>query len=176
MLTDSANSVANAGRSPRPAVENSGAGVGSRERLTLRYPSQGGQWWREILTGATREPDGAGARSALPRERGRGTLGPGGPRAACSVRPRPVVLPGTVILEARMKVTAKGQVTIPLAVREQLGLIPNTEVEFVIEGGRAVLQKFRRSQRRGAKVVAHLRGRGTVQMTTEEILSLTRGE
>ena len=75
-----------------------------------------------------------------------------------------------------MKVTAKGQVTIPLAVREQLGLIPNTEVEFVIEGGRAVLQKFRRSQRRGAKVVAHLRGRGTVQMTTEEILSLTRGE
>ena len=75
-----------------------------------------------------------------------------------------------------MKITTKGQVTIPIAVREQLGLLPNTEVEFVIEGGRAVLQKLRRSQRRGAKVVAHLRGRGTVQMTTEEILSLTRGE
>ena len=75
-----------------------------------------------------------------------------------------------------MKITSKGQVTIPADVRERLGLLPNTEVEIVVEGDRAVLQKRRRSQRRGAKVVAHLRGRGTVPMTTEEILALTRGE
>lgn len=74
-----------------------------------------------------------------------------------------------------MKITTKGQVTIPADVRERLGFLPNTEVEFVVEGGRAVLRKLRRSQRRGAKVVAHLRGRGTVAMTTEEILALTRG-
>lgn len=75
-----------------------------------------------------------------------------------------------------MKITTKGQVTIPAEVRERLGLLPNTEVEFVIEDGRAVLQKLRRSQRRGAKVVAHLRGRGTVALSTDEILALTRGD
>jgi AbrB family looped-hinge helix DNA binding protein len=75
-----------------------------------------------------------------------------------------------------MKVTTKGQVTIPAEVRERLGFLPNTEVEFVVENGRAVLRKLRRSRRRGAKVVAHLRGRGTVPMSTDEILALTRGE
>lgn len=75
-----------------------------------------------------------------------------------------------------MKITTKGQVTIPIEVRERLGLLPNTEVEFVVEAGRAVLRKSGRSQRRGAKVVAHLRGRGTVPMTTEAILALTRGD
>lgn len=75
-----------------------------------------------------------------------------------------------------MKISTKGQVTIPAAVRERLGLLPNTEVEIVVEGGRAVLRKLRRSRRRGDKVVTHLRGRGTVAMSTEEILALTRGE
>jgi AbrB family looped-hinge helix DNA binding protein len=75
-----------------------------------------------------------------------------------------------------MKITTKGQVTIPADVRERLGLLPNTEVEFVVEGNHAIIRKRRRSQRRGAKVVAHLRGRATVSMTTDEILALTRGE
>ena len=74
-----------------------------------------------------------------------------------------------------MKITTKGQVTIPADVRERLGLLPNTEVEFVVEDGRVFLRKLRRSRRRGARIVAHLRGRGTVPMTTEEILALTRG-
>jgi AbrB family looped-hinge helix DNA binding protein len=75
-----------------------------------------------------------------------------------------------------MKITAKGQVTIPLEDRERLGLLPNTEVEFVIEEDRAVLRKLRSSKRRGSRIVEHLRGRGTVRMSTEEILALTRGE
>ncbi|MEP7384607.1 MAG: AbrB/MazE/SpoVT family DNA-binding domain-containing protein [Gemmatimonadota bacterium] len=74
-----------------------------------------------------------------------------------------------------MKITTKGQVTIPIAVRKQLGLLPNTEVEFVVEDGRAVLRTLRPNQRRGAKVVAHPRGRGSVPLTTEAILALTRG-
>ena len=75
-----------------------------------------------------------------------------------------------------MKITTKGQVTIPIEVRERLGLLPNTEVEFVLQDGHAILRKLPRSRRRGAKVVAHLRGRGTVPMTTEQILALTRRE
>ena len=34
-----------------------------------------------------------------------------------------------------MKVTAKGQVTIPVQIREKLGITPNSEVDFVEEGG-----------------------------------------
>jgi AbrB family looped-hinge helix DNA binding protein len=78
--------------------------------------------------------------------------------------------------EAAMKITTKGQVTIPVEVRERLGLLPNTEVEFVLRDGHAELRKLERSKRRGAKVVAHLRGRGTVPLTTEQIMALTRGE
>jgi AbrB family looped-hinge helix DNA binding protein len=75
-----------------------------------------------------------------------------------------------------MKVTTKGQVTIPAHVRERLGLLPNTEVEFEVQGTHAIIRKRRRSRRRGAKVVAHLRGRATVSMSTDQILALTRGE
>ncbi len=38
-----------------------------------------------------------------------------------------------------MRITSKGQVTIPQHIREELGLHPNTEVEFSVEDGRAVL-------------------------------------
>lgn len=75
-----------------------------------------------------------------------------------------------------MKITSKGQVTIPADVRERLGLLPNTEVEFVVEEGRAVLRKLGKSRRRGARIVAHLRGKGTVPLSTEQILALTRGD
>ena len=75
-----------------------------------------------------------------------------------------------------MKITTKGQVTIPADIRERLGLLPNTEVDFTLAGNGVVITKTRRRGRRGRRVVAHLRGRGTVQMSTDEILALTRDE
>jgi AbrB family looped-hinge helix DNA binding protein len=33
-----------------------------------------------------------------------------------------------------MPVSSKGQVSIPIAIREQVGLMPNTEVEFDFDG------------------------------------------
>jgi antitoxin PrlF len=72
-----------------------------------------------------------------------------------------------------MRITTKGQVTIPLAVREALGLTPYTEVEFVIKGDTAVLTKATGS-RRGSKLVDYMRGRGNVRLSTDEILALTR--
>ena len=33
-----------------------------------------------------------------------------------------------------MRITTKGQVTIPVEIRERLGLLPNSEVEFSVEG------------------------------------------
>lgn len=36
-----------------------------------------------------------------------------------------------------MKITSRGQVTIPQAVRERLGLLPHTEMEWEIDGDAA---------------------------------------
>lgn len=75
-----------------------------------------------------------------------------------------------------MRVTSKGQVTIPIEVREKLGILPSTEVEFYVQGNTARLVKVRgkRVASRGASVLGRLRGSASVKMTTDEILALTR--
>ena len=77
-----------------------------------------------------------------------------------------------------MRITSKGQVTIPKAIRERLGMLPHTEVEFVLEKDsvRIVKAEGRSTETRGERVVRLLRGSGTVEMTTDEIMALTRGE
>jgi len=74
-----------------------------------------------------------------------------------------------------MKITTKGQVTIPADIRDELGLLPYTEVEFEVKGEAVVIRKADQNRRRGLRVVEHLRGRGDVRMSTDEILKLTRG-
>jgi AbrB family looped-hinge helix DNA binding protein len=76
-----------------------------------------------------------------------------------------------------MRITSKGQVTIPVEIREKLGLLPHTEVVFGIKGDEATIRRADDSdQRRGERLVQHLRGRGTVAMSTDEILALTRAD
>jgi len=75
-----------------------------------------------------------------------------------------------------MKITSKGQVTIPAEIREKAELLPGSEVEFELEDDRVVIRKLADSHRRGRKLVQALRGKGTVRMTTDEIMALTRGE
>lgn len=74
-----------------------------------------------------------------------------------------------------MRITSKGQVTIPVAIREKLGLHPETEVEFEIAGNAARLRKAEGRGRRGRALVAHLRGRATTRLSTAQIVALTRG-
>lgn len=75
-----------------------------------------------------------------------------------------------------MRITSKGQVTIPMEIREKLGLLPNTEVEFEMDakGVRMRRAKAPRREGRGAAAVARLRGRATVRMSTDEIMAHTR--
>jgi AbrB family looped-hinge helix DNA binding protein len=77
-----------------------------------------------------------------------------------------------------MRITSRGQVTIPVDIRERAGLLPNTEVEFEFDGKvvRIMHAKTRRNDGRGARPVAHLRGRGDVAMATDEIMALTRDD
>jgi AbrB family looped-hinge helix DNA binding protein len=74
-----------------------------------------------------------------------------------------------------MRLTSKGQVTIPLEIREQIGLLPLSEVEFEVEGDAVKIRKARHSRTRGRGLVERMRGRATTRMTTDEILALTRG-
>ena len=76
-----------------------------------------------------------------------------------------------------MRVTSKGQVTIPQAIRERCGLLPHTEVHFVEEGGRVFLQKDNSQPSRGDEAMQRLQqARLRTRLSTEQLLALTRGE
>jgi len=77
-----------------------------------------------------------------------------------------------------MRITAKGQVTIPQDLRELAGFMPGTDVEFQIEAGVVRLVKASngaKSATRGQKLVQHMRGKGDFKMTTDEVTALMRG-
>jgi AbrB family looped-hinge helix DNA binding protein len=75
-----------------------------------------------------------------------------------------------------MPVTVKGQVTIPKPIRDRMGLMPGSRVEFAVtDDGEVVLRKS------AAPPVVHdrfrgLLGRATAGLTTDEIMAMTRGE
>jgi AbrB family looped-hinge helix DNA binding protein len=75
-----------------------------------------------------------------------------------------------------MRITSKGQVTIPLKIRERAGLLPNTEVDFDFDGRAVRMTKAKSAKRpgRGDLLVDRVRGRGDVTMSTDEIMALTR--
>jgi antitoxin PrlF len=75
-----------------------------------------------------------------------------------------------------MKVTEKGQVTIPKALRDALGIGAGSEVEFERRNDTIVVRKSQSVEGRGRQIADRLRGRGDVGMTTDEIMSLTRGD
>ena len=72
-------------------------------------------------------------------------------------------------------VTRKGQVTIPKKVREAMGLVPGSHVEFVIEPNRVVVL------RKGIPPEVFDRWRGYLRdklpaASTDEFMELIRGE
>jgi AbrB family looped-hinge helix DNA binding protein len=76
-----------------------------------------------------------------------------------------------------MRITSKGQVTIPIEIRDKLGLLPDTEVAFEIDRDSVRIRKVAAAGRpsRGRTLVDQLRGRGTRRITTDQIMRLTRG-
>lgn len=72
-------------------------------------------------------------------------------------------------------VTTKGQVTIPKRVRDCLGIVPGSLVEFELApDGRVVMSKA--GAARPASRFELLRGRAGRGLSTDEIMALTRGE
>ena len=79
-----------------------------------------------------------------------------------------------------MKITSKGQVTIPQAVREQTGLLPLSEVEFEVRANgdvilRAVAQPVSAVRRAFAKVRGSANAKAFKGMGTDEFMRFLRG-
>lgn len=76
-----------------------------------------------------------------------------------------------------MRITSKGQLTLPIEIREQTGLLPHTEVEFEVEGNTVRIRKAEAPVLgRGQRLIELMRGRAKGGLTTDEIMALTRGE
>lgn len=75
-----------------------------------------------------------------------------------------------------MRITSKGQVTIPQDIRERFGLLPHTEVEFVVEGSVVVLRKAETGNARAREWLRRYRGSADAGLSADEIMQLTRGE
>ena len=82
-----------------------------------------------------------------------------------------------------MRITSKGQITIPERIRREAGMLPGTEVDVVKDRvGVHILKQNGKKRvigardRRLAEVIGRLRGSATIRMTTEEIMALTRSE
>ena len=75
-----------------------------------------------------------------------------------------------------MRITTKGQVTIPIDLREKAGLLPNTEVVFEFDGTgvRILPSPTLGKDSRGGLLLRRLKGSATIQMTTDQIMALTR--
>ncbi len=74
-----------------------------------------------------------------------------------------------------MRVSTKGQVTIPITLREKVGIVPGSEVEFIEEGRRLYLRKVPEIGR-GQLLITQMAGKGRGTMSTDEIMALTRGD
>ncbi|MGH6854160.1 MAG: AbrB/MazE/SpoVT family DNA-binding domain-containing protein [Aestuariivirga sp.] len=80
-----------------------------------------------------------------------------------------------------MRITSKGQVTIPKAIREKLGVGPGSNVGFAEDGDKIVLTGMENEENAnaGVKLVKHLQEMGRkakrIPMTSEELMELTRG-
>ena len=77
-----------------------------------------------------------------------------------------------------MQITSKGQVTIPQEIRNRLGLLPHTDVEFELVGDHARVRKAKHvpgATSRARKAIESLRGSADIRMSTDEIMALTRG-
>ena len=76
-----------------------------------------------------------------------------------------------------MRLTGKGQVTIPQKLREQYGLHPATEVTFEAAPGGILIKAAAAGRRRQLQSsMRRARGSATTGLSTADIMDLTRGE
>lgn len=75
-----------------------------------------------------------------------------------------------------MRLTSKGQVTIPKQFRDALGIFPDSAVTFRLENGKLIVEKAASSSSASQRMTQALSGKGSVRLSTDEIMRLTRGD
>lgn len=81
-----------------------------------------------------------------------------------------------------MRISSKGQVTVPKVLRDKVGLRPGGEIDFGFENGvitlRPAPEEKRTQPTRGQRMVAALKGSATANrgMSTDELMRLLRGD
>ncbi len=81
-----------------------------------------------------------------------------------------------------MRVTSKGQVTIPRDLRELIGIEPNSEVVFTVEDGRLMLTPKNGAEAQQEKTrlaglmeaLARLEGTGDPELDADTLMQMTR--
>ena len=71
-----------------------------------------------------------------------------------------------------LQIDSQGQVAIPSEIQEKLGLLPGTEVQIEVVGNTLQLRKTGAS--RGSLLIETIRGKATAQLSTDEIMQITR--
>ena len=74
-----------------------------------------------------------------------------------------------------MRITSDGQITIPLEIRQQLGLLPGAEVEFEVVDDRIVLKR-KSNLSFGEQLVGLMQGKATIRLSTDQVMTTTRRE
>lgn len=75
-----------------------------------------------------------------------------------------------------MRISAEGFIEIPEEIRRRLNLTPDVEIEFEIVGDALNLRKAPKEKPMGNDWIQRMRGAADTGMTTDEIMSITRGE
>ena len=79
-----------------------------------------------------------------------------------------------------MRITSKGQVTIPQDIRERAGLLPGTDVEFALDRGKVTLKPVTKTKSKARLAIESARGTANEPMfrgwTTDQIMAFLRGE
>jgi AbrB family looped-hinge helix DNA binding protein len=70
-----------------------------------------------------------------------------------------------------MKISDRGQVTIPQEIREKYGFLPNTDVEFIAKNGALMLIQKSAARR---KALESIYGKKKLNKSTDELLALLR--
>jgi AbrB family looped-hinge helix DNA binding protein len=82
-----------------------------------------------------------------------------------------------------MRITSKGQVTVPKHIRDKLGIGPGDDIGFREEGQAVIVEKVEEPKKvnKGLELAKHLLGKGPMLrqgrplMTAEEVTELMRG-
>ncbi len=72
-----------------------------------------------------------------------------------------------------MRITSNGQIPLPPEIMDQLGFMPDTEIEYKIEGDTLLLRKNVRLDK-GSDLISLMKGTANIDLTTDQIMDMTR--